>query len=164
MNKEQEKNIIARLSNLPNQGYGGYQFIQTLNYIIADEMGFKIIHYLHGGYGFGNDSEKVWEIRDELTKKNIIKWSKSGVCFKLVKAGEKPVNSWFRNTFLKSFKEGETQITEKQYKVFAKNLKGDEFIDGYIAGYTDIIDGFKLKAYSWETVNGTKYYIEKEKI
>lgn len=73
-------------------------------------------------------------------------------------------NSWFKDIFLKSFKEGETQITEKQYNVFANNLKGDEFIDGYIAGYTGIVDGFKFKAYTWDFVGGTRYYVYKEKI
>lgn len=73
-------------------------------------------------------------------------------------------NSWFKDTFLKSFKEGETQITEKQYNIFVNNLKGDEFIDGYIAGYTDIIEGYKYKAYTWDCISGVRYYIVKERI
>lgn len=73
-------------------------------------------------------------------------------------------SNWFKDIFLKSFKEGETQITEKQYNVFVRNLKGDEFIDGYIAGYTNILDDFKYKVYAWFCVSGTRYYIVKEKI
>lgn len=73
-------------------------------------------------------------------------------------------SNWFKDTFLKSFKEGETQITEKQYNVFAKNLKDGEFIDGYIAGYTGIVDGFKYKAYVWDCISGIRYYIVKENI
>lgn len=73
------------------------------------------------------------------------------------------MTKWFLNTFLPSFKEGDTQITEKQYNVFVSNLKGKEFIDGYISGYMKTVNGYKLKVYSWQTVNGTRYYIEKEK-
>lgn len=34
-------------------------------------------------------------------------------------------NNWFLNTFLKSFKEGETRISEKQFAIFEKYLIED---------------------------------------
>lgn len=72
------------------------------------------------------------------------------------------VNNWLKG-FLDSFKEGETQISEKQYNIFARNLKGT-FKNGYIEGYTDKMDGFKYRAYLWDCITGCRYYVEKSKI
>lgn len=66
---------------------------------------------------------------------------------------------WFINTFLKSFKAGETKISEKQYRIFEKYLK-HESKDGYISGYMDEIEGFKIKAYEWASISGIKYYVD----
>ena len=70
---------------------------------------------------------------------------------------------WFKNTFLKSFKEGETQISEKQFWIFCKYLT-TSFETDYTYGYIDTIDGLKIKAYEWACKGGARYYVEIKRV
>ena len=69
------------------------------------------------------------------------------------------INDWFKNTFLASFKRGDTRISEKQFRIFEKYLD-DDFVDGYIAGVRGIVDGKKITAYEWHRVGYTQYFVE----
>ena len=71
------------------------------------------------------------------------------------------VNEWFIG-FLKSFKEGESRISGKQFDIFAKYLE-EQFKDGYISGYRGKVDGYKIKAYRWDSKVGARYYVEKSR-
>ena len=66
---------------------------------------------------------------------------------------------WFINVFLKSFNNGETRISEKQYNIFCKYLK-ERFSSGYIEGFTGVVDGKTVKAYEWNCVTGRQYFVE----
>ncbi len=66
---------------------------------------------------------------------------------------------WFKNVFLASFKKGETRITEKQFNIFMKYLKGNYYENGYISGKKDIIDGLKINAYEWGSIAGQQYFV-----
>lgn len=69
------------------------------------------------------------------------------------------INAWFIS-FLCSFKEGESRISEKQFNIFAKYL-GEEFRDGYISGYRGEVEGYRIKAYRWDSVAGARWFVDK---
>lgn len=66
--------------------------------------------------------------------------------------------NWFINTFLSSFKKGETRISEKQFNIFMKYLK-NEYETGYISGKKDTINGLKINAYEWGCISGRQYFV-----
>ena len=66
---------------------------------------------------------------------------------------------WFIDIFLKSFNDGETRISEKQYNIFCKYLK-ERFVCGYIEGVSAVINGKRIKAYEWSSVAGRQYFVE----
>lgn len=66
----------------------------------------------------------------------------------------KYINKWFES-FLESFpKNKEVRISEKQFNVFVKNS-----MESFERGYTEIFRGLQFETYSWESVNGTRYYV-----
>lgn len=71
--------------------------------------------------------------------------------------------NWFKDIFLKSFKDGEQRISEKQYYIFTRYLKV-QFIDGYTEGVKDEIDGYKITATLWHCITGDRFYLNKEVI
>ena len=63
-------------------------------------------------------------------------------------------SEWFTN-FLASFPKGkELQISEKQFNVFVRNSTENREV-----GYTEYFIGEGFKAYSWDSVAGTRYYV-----
>lgn len=87
--KDLETEIIQAATKLqPINGYG-YKSFEDLRVAIAEVMGYEIEYK---GFGFYRhkeiknleDYDKVHAIIDGMKKENIIKFSKSGSCFKMV--------------------------------------------------------------------------------
>lgn len=84
-----ENKIIEAVKNIaPINGYG-YKAFEDLRIAIAEAMGYEIKYegfgyYRHKAIKNHDDYDKVYVIIDRMKKRNIIKFSKSGACFKLI--------------------------------------------------------------------------------
>ena len=65
---------------------------------------------------------------------------------------------WFMNTFLPSFKDGETRISEKQFNIFCRYCK-NVYERGFTEYHETIIAGRKIRAYEWACITGVQYYV-----
>lgn len=84
--RELENKIIELANSIP-MTYGQYRLIDPLYLGIAKIMGYKITTFGHGRQHFSNmdELEKVKKIIAGMERKGIIKKSKSGQAYKIVK-------------------------------------------------------------------------------
>lgn len=65
---------------------------------------------------------------------------------------------WFTDKFLPSFKDGETRISEKQFNIFCRYLK-DTYERGYTEYHSGKVNNKLVRAYEWNCITGTQYFV-----
>ena len=103
---------------------------------IHSEMDAMIEKAIAEDYSDEREAEETQKIYQKYQSENTAIWLDA------VRRSSQPRNEWFKN-FCKSFKEGKTNISEKQFLMF---VKYGNFSREHYFSYCAIVDGYEYAA------------------